>query len=68
MVATADAARATNLGVNAGHDLTVDNIPALIARASFLREMSIGHGFTADAPTHGFAQSVQRLRRAMGEL
>ncbi len=68
VVATAEAAHAAHLGVNAGHDLTVDNIPALIARAPFIREMSIGHGFTADALTHGFAESVQRFRRAMGEL
>lgn len=65
---TAVAARECGLGVNAGHDLTVANIPALIARAPFIREMSIGHGFTADALIHGFAESVNRFRRSMGEL
>ncbi|WP_305983680.1 pyridoxine 5'-phosphate synthase [Roseibium sp. MMSF_3544] len=65
---TAEAARECGLGVNAGHDLTVANIPALIARAPFIREMSIGHGFTADALIHGFAESVNRFRRSMGEL
>lgn len=68
IVATAEAARAAGLGVNAGHDLTVENIPALLARAPFIREMSIGHGFTADALIHGFAASVARFRRAMGEI
>ncbi|MCX2721949.1 pyridoxine 5'-phosphate synthase [Roseibium salinum] len=68
VVAAAEAARACGLGVNAGHDLTVENIPALIARAPFIREMSIGHGFTADALVYGFGASVQRFRRAMGEL
>ncbi|ADZ69830.1 pyridoxine 5'-phosphate synthase [Polymorphum gilvum] len=68
IVATAEAARAAGLGVNAGHDLTVDNIPALIARAPFIREMSIGHGFTADALIYGFAESVRRFRHAMGEI
>ncbi|PVB61690.1 pyridoxine 5'-phosphate synthase [Labrenzia sp. 011] len=68
VVATAEAARACDLGVNAGHDLTVDNIPALLARAPFIREMSIGHGFTADALIHGFAESVNRFRKSMGEL
>ncbi|GGB36176.1 pyridoxine 5'-phosphate synthase [Roseibium aquae] len=68
IVATAEAARAAGLGVNAGHDLTVGNIPALIARAPFIREMSIGHGFTADALIHGFAESVTRFRKAMGEV
>lgn len=68
IVATAEAAQACGLGVNAGHDLTVENIPALMARAPFIREMSIGHGFTADALIHGFAESVARFRRAMGEI
>ncbi|WP_434050957.1 MAG: pyridoxine 5'-phosphate synthase [Roseibium sp.] len=65
---TASAARECGLGVNAGHDLTVDNIPALIAKAPFIREMSIGHGFTADALIFGFAESVKRFRKAMGEI
>ena len=68
VVATAEAARECGLGVNAGHDLTVANIPPMIARASFIREMSIGHGFTADALIYGFAESVRRFRKAMGEV
>jgi len=35
---TADAARAAGLGVNAGHDLTVDNLPALVGRVPDLAE------------------------------
>jgi len=68
VVETAQAAHGLDLGVNAGHDLTVENIPALIARAPFIREMSIGHGFTADALIYGFAESVRRFRTAMGEI
>ncbi len=68
IVATAEAASDAGLGVNAGHDLTVDNIPTLLSRAPFIREMSIGHGFTADALVYGFAESVMRFRRAMGEV
>lgn len=68
IVLTASAARECGLGVNAGHDLTVDNIPALLAGAPFIREMSIGHGFTADALIYGFAESVKRFRKAMGEI
>lgn len=65
---TAEAAQGCGLGVNAGHDLTVENIPALIERTPFIREMSIGHGFTADALIFGFAESVRRFRKSMGEL
>jgi pyridoxine 5-phosphate synthase len=68
VIATAEAARDCSLGVNAGHDLTVENIPPMLARAPFIREMSIGHGFTADALIHGFAGSVARFRKAMGEI
>ncbi|KZL14636.1 pyridoxine 5'-phosphate synthase [Pseudovibrio sp. Ad37] len=67
VVATAEAARAAGLLVNAGHDLTVENLPALIERVPYISEVSIGHGFTADALEHGFTQSVRRFRHALGE-
>lgn len=67
VVATAEAAQAAGLLVNAGHDLTVANLPALIARAPFIAEVSIGHGFTAEALIHGFAESVRRFQTALGE-
>lgn len=64
---TADAAHAAGLGVNAGHDLTVDNLPMLAARLPHLAEVSIGHGLTADALEYGMAETVRRFRRACGD-
>lgn len=64
---TADAAHAEGLGVNAGHDLTVANLPALARRLPHLAEVSIGHGLTADALEFGMAETVRRFRRACGE-
>ncbi|MDY8109615.1 pyridoxine 5'-phosphate synthase [Fulvimarina sp. 2208YS6-2-32] len=64
---TADRAMALGLGVNAGHDLTVDNLPALVARIPNLAEVSIGHGLTADALEFGMAQTVRRFRKACGQ-
>ncbi|MBP1846692.1 pyridoxine 5-phosphate synthase [Rhizobium petrolearium] len=64
---TADAALAEGLGVNAGHDLTVANLPALIKRIPKLAEVSIGHGLTADALEYGMAETVRRFRRACGQ-
>ncbi|MCO5730240.1 pyridoxine 5'-phosphate synthase [Rhizobium sp. SSA_523] len=64
---TADAAKAEGLGVNAGHDLTVANLPALAHRIPHLAEVSIGHGLTADALEYGMAETVRRFRRACGE-
>lgn len=65
---TADTARANGLDVNAGHDLTVANLPALVARIPHLAEVSIGHGLTADALEYGMAETVRRYRRALGEI
>lgn len=61
---TAALARAAGLGVNAGHDLTVDNLPALAKAIPHLAEVSIGHGLTADALIHGMAETVRRFVRA----
>ena len=58
--ATADAALGRGLRVNAGHDLTVANLPPLVARIPALAEVSIGHAITADALVHGMAASVRR--------
>ncbi|SMC56914.1 pyridoxine 5'-phosphate synthase [Rhizobium sp. RU36D] len=64
---TADAALAHGLGINAGHDLTVANLPALVKRIPALAEVSIGHGLTADALEYGMAETVRRFRRACGQ-
>ena len=63
---TAEAARTADLGVNAGHDLTVANLPALARRIPDLSEVSIGHGLTADALEFGMAETVRRFRKACG--
>jgi len=64
--ATADAAHALGLGVNAGHDLTVANLPALVKRIPDLIEVSIGHGLTPDALEYGMSQTVKRYLAACG--
>lgn len=63
---TADRAQALGLGVNAGHDLTVGNLPALVARVPGLAEVSIGHGLTADALEYGMDGAVKRFLAALG--
>jgi pyridoxine 5-phosphate synthase len=62
----AAAAAAAGLGVNAGHDLTVANLPALSRRIPGLAEVSIGHGLTADALEYGMAATVRRFLSACG--
>lgn len=62
--AGAEAAR-LGLDINAGHDLTVANLPALCKALPMLKEVSIGHGLTADALEHGMAGTVKRHLRAL---
>lgn len=59
LAATAEAARNAGLAVNAGHDLTVENLPPLLARASNIAEVSIGHGLTARALERGMELAVK---------
>ena len=62
---TADAAAAAGLGVNIGHDLTLDNLPALVRRIPYAAEASIGHALTADALLYGMAETVRRYCAAL---
>jgi pyridoxine 5''-phosphate synthase len=62
-VATAEAAHDLGLGVNAGHDLNLHNLPDL--RLPHLAEVSIGHAFTVDALRFGINETVQRYLNAL---
>ena len=66
IVATGEAARDAGIGLNAGHDLTLVNLPPLVARLPNLAEVSIGHALTADALIHGMAETVRLYREACG--
>lgn len=62
---TARAAQAAGLEVNAGHDLTLENLPQFVSAMPRVDEVSIGHGITADALLLGFAEAVKRYRAAL---
>ena len=62
----AAAAMALGMDVNAGHDLTVANLPALMQRIPGLAEVSIGHGLIADALEFGMAGTIKRFLFACG--
>ena len=64
--ATAKLASDAGLDINAGHDLTVANVPGLVAAIPNLAEVSIGHGLTADCLEFGMAGSVKRFLEALG--
>ena len=63
--ATAARAAALGLVVNAGHDLNLHNLPALVAAMPMLAEASIGHELTADALELGFAAAVRAYKTAL---
>jgi pyridoxine 5-phosphate synthase len=67
VVATGKAAENVGLGLNAGHDLTRENLPALVRALPNLAEVSIGHAIVADAMTFGMAETVRMFRRAIGD-
>jgi pyridoxine 5-phosphate synthase len=58
----ASAAHAAGLGVNAGHDLNLDNLAALARALPHLREVSIGHALISDALERGYAATVRAYR------
>lgn len=68
VVATGKAAAKAGVGLNAGHDLTRDNLPPLVKALPGLLEVSIGHAITSDALEFGLAETVRRFRIACGDL
>jgi pyridoxine 5-phosphate synthase len=64
----AQAAEEAGLGVNAGHDLNLDNLPAFVHALPQLAEVSIGHAITADALRIGFPAAVEAYLRAIRRL
>lgn len=67
IVVTGNVAEFAGLGLNAGHDLTRENLPALVAALPNLAEVSIGHAIIADALTFGMAETVRLFREAIGD-
>jgi pyridoxine 5-phosphate synthase len=59
-------ARKLGLGVNAGHDLDLRNIPRYAAAVKGLQETSIGHALIADALYLGLTRSVKAYLKALG--
>lgn len=60
-------ARTLGLGVNAGHDLDLNNV-ANFCRACSPDEVSIGHALTVEALLHGFTQTVAQYARILSTI
>ncbi len=56
---TAEHARAAGLGINAGHDLSQQNLAALLGAVPHIDEVSIGHALFAEAIYAGLDATVK---------
>ncbi len=65
-ILAAETAAEAGLGLNAGHDLDLDNLPRF-ATVQGLLEVSIGHALTVDAIRMGLANAVSAYQRALGK-
>ena len=64
-VEAAEAARRVGLGLNAGHDLSLENLEYFASRIPWCDEVSIGHALIADALYYGLENTVQLYRRCL---
>lgn len=63
--AAAKRAAQAGLGVNAGHDLNLANLPLFLRQVPNVLEVSIGHALIADALEWGLSQTVRKYLAAM---
>ena len=64
-VNAAEHARKIGLDINAGHDLNLINLPYLIERIPFIKEVSIGHALICDAIYYGLENTIQMYLRSL---
>ena len=58
-IKTAEAARAAGLGLNAGHDLNLENLEFFVRNIPWTDEVSIGHAIISDALYMGLEQTIK---------
>jgi pyridoxine 5-phosphate synthase len=58
-IQTAKVARECGLGLNAGHDLNLDNLEFFIRSIPWTDEVSIGHAIVCDALYMGLEQTIK---------
>lgn len=65
-VAAAEEARRIGLGLNAGHDLSLQNLHFFHERIPWVDEVSIGHAIICDALYLGLHETIAMYRREIG--
>ena len=64
-IEAAKKAQELNLGLNAGHDLSLENLAYFAQHIPGLLEVSIGHALIADALYYGLENTVQLYKRCL---
>lgn len=64
-VKAAERARSLGLGLNAGHDLDLQNLRFMHQRIPWLEEVSIGHALVCDALYLGLENTIQLYKRQL---
>ena len=64
-VVAAEAARKAGLGLNAGHDLSLENLAYFAECVPHLDEVSIGHALICDALYLGIAETIKRYKQCL---
>ena len=64
-VTAAAEAHKLGLGINAGHDLNLDNLHYFVERIPYVDEVSIGHALISDALYYGLENTVQLYLREL---
>ncbi len=59
------AAHKAGLGVNAGHDLSLENLAWFHKHVPYLNEVSIGHALICDALYLGLPETIRRYKEAL---
>jgi len=64
-VAAAEAAHSVGLGINAGHDLSLENLRFFHEQVPYLEEVSIGHALISDALYLGLQETIKAYKNCL---
>jgi pyridoxine 5-phosphate synthase len=64
-IRTAQAARDAGLGLNAGHDLSLENLTYFTDMIPWVDEVSIGHALVCDALYLGFEKTIAEYKKCL---
>lgn len=60
-------AHSLGLGINAGHDLSLENLAYLHESIPYLDEVSIGHALISEALELGLPETIKRYQKCLGK-